>query len=92
MASIIPNTKEGKIISYKFKACVGRNDCGKQVFRCTTWKVPSGLGPVKAEKAAEKAAAAWEQEAKAEYEKDLLMQSGRGNGKLLSARPILSTS
>lgn len=72
MASIIPNTKDGKIISYKFKACVGRDDCGKQVFRCMTWKVPVGLGPVKAEKAAEKAAAAWEQDAKAEYEKDLL--------------------
>ena len=60
MASIIPNTKDGKIISYKFKACVGRDDCGKQVFRCMTWKVPVGLGPVKAEKAAEKAAATWE--------------------------------
>ena len=71
MASIIPKTKDGKIISYKFKACVGRDDCGKQVFRCMTWKVPGGLGPVKAEKAAEKAAAAWEQEAKAEYGKDL---------------------
>lgn len=71
MASIIPKIKDGKIISYKFKACVGRDDCGKQVFRCMTWKVPGGLGPVKAEKAAEKAAAAWEQEAKAEYEKDL---------------------
>ena len=72
MASIIPNSKDGKIISYKFKACVGRDDCGKQVFRCMTWIVPVGLGPAKAEKAAEKAAAAWEQEAKAEYEKDLL--------------------
>ena len=72
MASIIPKIKDGKIISYKFKACVGRDDCDKQVFRCMTWKVPVGLGPVKAEKAAEKAAAAWEQEAKAEYEKDLL--------------------
>ena len=71
MASIIPKEKDGKIISYKFKACVGRDDCGKQVFRCTTWKVPAGLVPSKAVKAAEKAAAAWEQDAKAEYEKDL---------------------
>ena len=71
MASIIPNSKDGKIVSYKFKSCVGRDDCGKQVFRCTTWKVPGGLAPSKAIKAAEKAAAAWEQEAKAEYEKDL---------------------
>ena len=71
MASIIPNSKDGKIVSYKFKACVGRDDCGKQVFRCTTWKVPAGLVPSKAVKAAEKAAAAWEQDARAEYEKDL---------------------
>ena len=71
MASIIPKEKDGKIISYKFKACVGRDDCGKQVFRCTTWKVPAGLVPSKAAKAAEKAAAAWEQDARAEYEKDL---------------------
>ena len=71
MASIIPKEKDGKIISYKFKACVGRDDCGKQVFRCTTWKVPAGLVPSKAVKAAEKAAAAWEQDAKAEFEKDL---------------------
>ena len=71
MASIIPKEKDGKIISYKFKACVGRDDCGKQVFRCTTWKVPAGLVPSKAVKAAEKAATAWEQDAKAEYEKDL---------------------
>ena len=71
MASIIPKEKDGKIISYKFKACVGRDDCGKQVFRCATWKVPAGLVPSKAVKAAEKAAAAWEQDARAEYEKDL---------------------
>ncbi len=72
MASIIPNSKDGKIVSYKFKACVGRDDCGKQVFRCATWKVPQGLVPSKVAKQVEKAAAMWEQEAKAEYEKDLL--------------------
>ena len=71
MASIIPNSRDGKIISYKFKACVGRDDCGKQVVRCTTWKVPAGLVPSKALKAAEKAAAAWEQEAKAAYKKEM---------------------
>ena len=71
MASIIPNSRDGKIISYKFKACVGRDDCGKQVVRCTTWKVPTGLVPSKALKAAEKAAAAWEQEAKAAYKKEM---------------------
>ena len=71
MASIIPKEKDGKIVSYKFKSCVGRDDCSKQVFRCMTWKVPAGLVPSKAVKAAQKAAAKWEQKAKDEYQKDL---------------------
>ena len=71
MASITQNRKNGKVISYKFKACVGRDEFGKQIFRCTTWKAPEGLIPSRAEKAAQKAAAEWEQKARAEYEKDL---------------------
>ena len=71
MASITQNKKYGKIISYKFKACVGRDEFGKQIFRCSTWKVPDGLIPSRAEKAAQKAAAEWEQQAKDEYKKDL---------------------
>lgn len=71
MASITQNKKNGKVISYKFKACVGRDEFGKQIFRCTTWKAPEGLIPSRAEKAAQKAAAEWEQKARAEYEKDL---------------------
>ena len=70
-ASITQNKKDGKVISYKFKACVGRDEFGKQIFRCTTWKVPDGLIPSRAEKAAQKAAAEWEQKAKDEYKKDL---------------------
>ena len=71
MASITQNKKDGKVIPYKFKACVGRDEFGKQIFRCTTWKVPDGLIPSRAEKAAQKAAAEWEQKAKDEYKKDL---------------------
>ena len=71
MASITQNKKNGKVISYKFKACVGRDEFGKQIFRCTTWKAPEGLIPSRAEKAAQKAATEWEQKARAEYEKDL---------------------
>ena len=37
MASIYPNRKNGKIISFKFKAYLGRDENGKQVFKCTTW-------------------------------------------------------
>ena len=43
MAAIIQNKKDGKVVSYKFKACVGRDELGKQVFKCSTWKVPDIL-------------------------------------------------
>lgn len=71
MASITQNKKDGKVISYKFKACVGRDEFGKQIWRCTTWKAPDGMIPSRAEKAAQKAAAEWEQKAKEEYKKDV---------------------
>ena len=71
MASITQNKKDGKVVSYKFKACVGRDELGKQVFKCSTWKVPEGLIPSRVEKAAQKAAADWEKQVKDEYLKDL---------------------
>lgn len=71
MASITQNKKDGKIISYKFKVCVGRDEFGKQIWRCTTWKAPDGTMPSRAEKAAQKAAAEWERQVKEEYKKDL---------------------
>ena len=66
MASITQNKKNGKVISYKFKTCVGRDEFGKQIFRCTTWKAPEGLISSRAEKAAQKVATEWEQKARAE--------------------------
>ena len=71
MAAITSKKKDGKIISYKFRACVGRDEAGKQIFRCTTWKVPTELSPAKAEKAANRAAELWEKAVRAEYAKDL---------------------
>lgn len=71
MAAMTPKTKNGKVVSYRFRACVGRDPAGKQVFRCTTWKVPEGMTPSKAEKAASKAADAWEKSMREEYQKDL---------------------
>ena len=68
MASIIPKVKSGRIVSYKFKTCVGRNEQGKQVFRCMTWIPPEGISIFKADKAAQKAALEWEDTVKAEYE------------------------
>lgn len=60
MASIYPTKKEGKIVSYKFRTCIGRDEDGKQIVRCTTWKPPAGLTPAKERKAAKAAAAEWE--------------------------------
>ena len=71
MASITQNKKDGKVISYKFKVCVGRDEFGKQVWRCTTWKASDSMIPSRAEKAAQKAAAEWERKVKEEYILDL---------------------
>lgn len=72
MASITPNRKDGKIVSFKFRSCVGRDEFGKQIWLCTTWKVPTGLAPSRSEKAAQKAASDWEKVVRVEYQKDLL--------------------
>ena len=37
MATIYPNKKDGKIISVKLKAYLGRDEHGKQIFRCKNW-------------------------------------------------------
>ena len=70
MANIRENTKSGKVISYRFTACMERDVRGKQVRKYTTWTPPEGLTPAKAKKAAERAADAWEQEVRAEYQKE----------------------
>ena len=71
MATIIKNLKDGKVVSYKFRAYLGRTECGTQIARYTTWTIPEGITPSKAERLAQKAATAWEKEVKDEYEKDL---------------------
>ena len=71
MASVTQNKKDSKVLSYKFRACVGRDEFGKQVWKCTTWKAPDGIMPCRAEKMAQKAAAEWERQARDEYQKDL---------------------
>ena len=37
MASIYPKRKDGKIVSFKFKVYLGRDENGKQLFKCTSW-------------------------------------------------------
>ena len=69
MANITPNQKDGKIVSYRFRVCVGRDETGKQEFRSITWKVPEDTTPSKVEKVAQKAAERWEKEVRTEYAK-----------------------
>ena len=70
MANIRENIKGGKIVSYRFTVCLERDANNKQVRKYTTWTPPVGLTPAKAKKAAERAADAWEQEVRAEYQKE----------------------
>ncbi len=84
MASIIPKKKSDRIVSYKFKTCVGRDTQGKQIFRTKTWLPPAGMGTFKANRAAEKAALEWEDTVRAEYEKKMAALS---TGKSYSLPP-----
>lgn len=61
MASIKANkNKDGKIISYRFRACTGRDETGKQLFATKTVDAPEDLTPVKALKQMQTEADAWE--------------------------------
>ena len=71
MPSIKENKHDNKIVSYQFACCLGRDANGKQIRRYNTWIPPEGLSPAKAKKAAERAADAWEEQLKEEYEKDI---------------------
>lgn len=71
MATIIKNLKDGKAVSYKFRAYLGRTENGKQIAKYTTWTVPNYITPSKAERLAKKTADSWEKEVKAKYERDL---------------------
>ena len=70
MATIIPNHKNGKVVSFKFRVCLGRSEFGKQITKYTTWYVPDNLTPSKAQRAAEKAAKDWEQHIRQQYKND----------------------
>lgn len=65
MASVKPNyNKSGEIISYRFRACVGRDELGKQEFVTKTVNAPVGLTPGKALKQMQTEADVWEREVK----------------------------
>lgn len=71
MASITPmKDKQGKVTGYKIRACMGRDERYKQVWRTATIERPEGLTPAKERKEVERLADAWELAQKADYEKN----------------------
>ena len=60
MASIYPNRKNGKIVSFKFKVYLGRDGNGKQIFKCSTWTPDKAMSDSKLTALAEKEATIWE--------------------------------
>ncbi len=67
MAYIQEKNKGRKIVSFKFKTCLGREADGKQIFKCCTWYPPAELTPAKARKEAVRVADRWEEEVKQTY-------------------------
>ena len=84
MANIRENKRNGKLVSYRFTVCLDRDAQGKQIRRYCTWTPEQGVTPSKARKAAERAADAWEQEVRAEYQKQ---QEAKAQGRAYSLPP-----
>ena len=66
MANITRKELKDGSITYRFRACVGRDAGGKQVWRTTTINSP-GLTPKKEEKEVERLAGEWEKEEREAY-------------------------
>lgn len=71
MATIIENKKDGKLVSYKLRAYLGRNEFGKQIAEYTTWHIPEGMSVSRSKKAVKKYACEWEIQRKEQYKKCL---------------------
>lgn len=82
MATIQEKIRENKIVSCKFKSCLGRDENGKQIFKCYTWYPPVGLTKAKCRKEAERAAAVWEAEIKQAYALQKEQEAEAGSAKV----------
>lgn len=71
MASIYPNYRDGKVISFKIKAFLGRDKNGRQITKCKTWTLPKPMSETKATALARKEAAVWEHGIMEEYENSM---------------------
>ena len=61
--------KAGQITGYRFRACIARDEQGKQVWRTVTVKRPEGLTPAREKKEIERQADEWERAQAAQYNK-----------------------
>lgn len=61
--------KNGEFFGYRFRACVGRDDKGIQVWRTASIDRPEGLTPKKEENEVKRQADKWEQEQKEAFER-----------------------
>ena len=71
MASIYPNYRDGKVISFKIKAFLGRDKNGRQITKCKTWTLPKPMSETKATALARNEAAVWEHGIMEEYENSM---------------------
>ena len=70
MASIYLNRKDGKIVSFKFKAFLGRDENGRQIVKCTTWTADCSLSEKRLLQLAKKESAIWEKRISKEVEEE----------------------
>lgn len=61
--------KSGEVTGYRLRACVGRDEQYKQVWRTCTIPRPDGLTPAREKKEVQRIADEWEAAQKAEYER-----------------------
>lgn len=62
--------KDGSVVSYRFRTCVGRDEQYRQIWRTCTIKRPEGLTPAKERREVERLADAWEQEQQESFERN----------------------
>ena len=70
MASIYLNRKDGKIVSFKFKAFLGRDENGRQIVKCTTWIADCSLSEKRLLQLAKKESTIWEKRISKEVEEE----------------------
>ena len=73
MASIKEKRKNGKIVSFRFFVCLGRDENNVQIRETKTWKLPKGVGQKSARREAEKQAELWEKSLKEDASRTIII-------------------